>query len=656
MTSPLRLMLIDEDPVFRLGLKIWLEQSTECVVVAQADQAEDALAQLAARSLQNSGFSEDLAGDRERRGIIESLSEEFSERLLETIANEVGAEPSATAGPTDRSATALPDLDLVILDLGLGAGAPDRLPGLQLCADIKARYPTLPVLVLSSRLEPVLQAAARQMGADGYGARGMAVRELAQLIRTLARSEAAMTPEGLAPAVPRETPLTPSDAGPLAVLKDNLRRSSLRQIEATLAEVVAQQRSSGSNWLEDLTLAGRRRELQAARWLINRLLATPDPNLLTSDITPAEPGSEPTDAAYAGPELPSTAAGPSLFPRKAEGSLAESQALTAADRRSLVRGDLQSIVFESVFRKLQGPLENQSGLPLETDILREEKKRELLYLILRQLEDALDELRQSRLLPGQLIDTCPEVLRDVWQAVTTDFLGRYYMLEVGDLEQPVVKTLLQEEAVVRSALLDKIPQVPMLLGHILFQEAVVVDGAAFVATTPEALTRSRILLENLLLQLANAVMQPLLNRFAEVEEIKKYLYQRRLMSTRDIERFRNDLSWRYRWDSLINEPKAIFESQHRLLILNPQGIQTQWIYAPRQEELEQLSGLQLTVTLAIEARDAIAPRLRSTISLVGSGLVYLLTDVVGRGIGLIGRGIIKGVGSAWSDPKYRRKG
>lgn len=220
----------------------------------------------------------------------------------------------------------------------------------------------------------------------------------------------------------------------------------------------------------------------------------------------------------------------------------------------------------------------------------------------------------------------------------------------------MVETLLQEETTVVSAILSKIPQVPMLLEHLLFQAAVVVDGSAYLAPTPEALERSRLLLENLMLQLANAVMQPLLNRFADVEAIKKDFYQRRLMSTRELERFRNDLSWRYRWDNLVNEPKAIFESQQRLLLLTPLGVATTFIYASRQQELAQLSGLQRSLTLAIEARDAIAPRLRASLSLVGSSLVYLLTDVLGRGIGLVGRGIIKGVGNAWSDPRYRRKG
>jgi DNA-binding NarL/FixJ family response regulator len=47
--SPLRLMLVDEDPVFRMGLRIWLEQTTGYRVVAEASQSEDALAILASR-------------------------------------------------------------------------------------------------------------------------------------------------------------------------------------------------------------------------------------------------------------------------------------------------------------------------------------------------------------------------------------------------------------------------------------------------------------------------------------------------------------------------------------------------------------------------------------------------------------------------------
>jgi len=62
------------------------------------------------------------------------------------------------------------------------------------------------------------------------------------------------------------------------------------------------------------------------------------------------------------------------------------------------------------------------------------------------------------------------------------------------------------------------------------------------------------------------------------------------------------------------------------------------------------------LTLVLETRDAIAPRVRAVISLLGAAVVYVLTQVIGRGIGLIGRGIIQGIGNSWQDSKFRKNG
>ena len=151
-------------------------------------------------------------------------------------------------------------------------------------------------------------------------------------------------------------------------------------------------------------------------------------------------------------------------------------------------------------------------------------------------------------------------------------------------------------------------------------------------------------------------MQPLLNNFGYVEEIKQSFYDGKLISTREIERFRNDLSWKYRWDSYFVEPKAIFESRFWLYVLGDSGIKRISIYAPRNRELAQLSGWQLALTLVLEARDAIAPRVRAVISLLGAAVVFVLTQVIGRGIGLIGRGIIQGIGNSFQDSKFGKNG
>ncbi|MEO1401799.1 MAG: DUF3685 domain-containing protein [Cyanobacteria bacterium J06635_1] len=624
---PLQLMLVDEDPTFRLGLRVWLEQLPGFQVVDEASGAQAALEQLRSR--------------------IQALEQAFEQPAL-------------------RSRDLRP-IDLVILDMGLGQGDPDEMPGLMLCRAIKSEFPNLPVLILSAKTEPVLESAARQVGADGYGTRGMPVRDLAQLIREVAQAQPQATlpvgpPPVAAPVRPQASTQIP---GPFTAMRLSMRLSGLQQINQAIAEVQTARESGRLSWLNAQVLKGRARELRAAQWIVKQLWATPqfqDNNWGTPWGIPGSIDTPPDSTDHARSSLTTAGGGrggvitPEAPGGKPLSGIPNPALRTSQSARALSQpGDIQALIFDTVFSKLQTKLENSCSFPLEIDILRTEKKRELFYIILRKLEDLLDDLRQSHIQPGQLPEKTPKLLDDLWSTVVEEFFGKYYTVRVNAVEQEVVSVLRQEQQTVRTEILSQIPLASELLGHWLFQESLFIDGSSYLATTPEAIRHSEKLLENLIIQMANAVMQPLLNRLADVEALKKSLYNRRLMSTREIERFRNDLAWRYRWDTWVNEPKAVFESQYRLLRLTPRGLELETIYAPRRDELDQLSGIQWALTMAIETRDALAPRVRTVFSFVGSGVVYVLTEVVGRGIGLIGRGILQGVGSAWQDTKRARR-
>ncbi|NEQ17749.1 MAG: DUF3685 domain-containing protein, partial [Moorea sp. SIO3E2] len=62
----------------------------------------------------------------------------------------------------------------------------------------------------------------------------------------------------------------------------------------------------------------------------------------------------------------------------------------------------------------------------------------------------------------------------------------------------------------------------------------VIDNVSYPAQTPEAIQRSEFLLDNLIIQIANGVIQPLLNQLADVEVIKVNFYHKNLMSSREI--------------------------------------------------------------------------------------------------------------------------
>ncbi|MDV2991744.1 MAG: hypothetical protein N4J56_001398 [Chroococcidiopsis sp. SAG 2025] len=295
-----------------------------------------------------------------------------------------------------------------------------------------------------------------------------------------------------------------------------------------------------------------------------------------------------------------------------------------------------------------------TSIPLEIDIFREDKKRELLHLILKKIEDILADLRFSQVHSDRLPVMQAAILRDLWQATTIDFFGRYSTLLVEGITVDFVNSLLQAEIVVQTAILDKIPLVSDLFSYLLFATPLVIDNISFAAESLEAKERAEIILQNLIIQLANAVVQPLLNQFAELEVIKQNYYDRRLISTREIERFRNSLSWKYRARTYFEEPRQIFESRYEMLLLAPRGIAKISIYAPRDRELTRLSGIPLVVTLALELRDAIAPRIQAVVSFVGKGIIFVLTQVVGKTIGLIGRGVLQGLGGSWQESKNKR--
>ena len=95
---------------------------------------------------------------------------------------------------------------------------------------------------------------------------------------------------------------------------------------------------------------------------------------------------------------------------------------------------------------------------------------------------------------------------------------------------------------------------------------------------------------------------------------------------------------------MIHRPIQLYESKRLLYKLRNGHIEQYLITEPRDEELRQLDWWQQQVALLVETRDALAPQLQALVKRLGDLMVVILTQVVGRSIGLIGRGIAQGMG------------
>jgi len=117
----LRLLLVEDDELFRLGLRVRLQQELDIQQIIEAEDGETALS-IAQRSL----------------------------------------------------------FDLLLLDIGLpGIG------GLETCRKLKQQQPSLPILVLTSREDPALVNRFMTLGIQGYCLKGIASESLVLAVRSI---------------------------------------------------------------------------------------------------------------------------------------------------------------------------------------------------------------------------------------------------------------------------------------------------------------------------------------------------------------------------------------------------------------------------------------------------------------------------------------
>lgn len=492
----------------------------------------------------------------------------------------------------------------------------DLTTGLRLAKTLEPHPPeaAIPILLWCPPLTVAQLSLARRSGLGGYCAKGTPPRELFDAVLCLLAGNS--------------TWQAPARIDPDSSISNTPSAPTGAESRIPGVEYIDQEQNQIQRWLQDpsltliqrIILNGRQRELTAARWLLCQL-RSPRP---TSPQRAEQPSSQ--------------------FRTSTTTALTVSEPSSLASS-NLAGRDIESLLFDAIFSKLHPPLRNLSQIPLEIDILRPEKRRQLLITALRTFQNLLSELRHSDITPERLLERRDRLALDLWRGTSQEFFGRYYTLSFNGESVELVDILLQNSDVVQAAILDKIPLLPELLSHLLFQTPLAVDDLSYEFGSPEATLRAEYLLHNLLIAIANGVTQPLLDQVTGIETIERQFYDRQYLSTRDIERLRNDLSWKYRWETYLEEPRAIYESRFWLFVFTEPGIKRITIYAHRREEFLALSGVRQAVTLVLEGRDALAPRLRSMVSWVGNGLVYVLTQVLGRGLGLVGRGILENLGN-----------
>ncbi len=427
----------------------------------------------------------------------------------------------------------------------------------------------------------------------------------------------------------------PAAASPLG-LGQWLLLSGLQQIDAE-RRVCLRLLDPQPSALAELLLRGRLRELAAARQLLLWLWG---PLSLAWGL-PADPGAE-------GDGLNRTA-GLSRAPAPG-GSPSGGAASDGPQGGGALVLTLRQRTADGIWEALHGRLlaaarsapENRTGELLALDGLQPDRRSDLLVALLEQFDQLRRQLQGSDLRQEGLQARWRELQPELRRQALSRMAGSYVQLPCEGGLRPVATTLTQ-----RASLDFEDPEVPdplAMLATLVEARPLLVEGRLLAADEPQAVLYLEMLLANWLLRNAELISGEVLGGAAEWPELRRYLLRPELLPTRSLERLRNRLNAQQRWSSWIERPIRLYESRRSLYCLEAGAIRSVALTEPRDQELRQLSWPQQFVTLALEARDAVGPQLQALVRSLGDLVVVLLTRVIGRAIGLVGRGIAQGMG------------
>ena len=492
-------------------------------------------------------------------------------------------------------------LVLNVLVVGISEASSAEITSLEFCRRFRELYPQLPIFVLTpANFSAGKLTKIKRWGIRGYCDRLSSINTVIEGLHTVAYGNIYWQNNAVSPQLWQKALSKISQPGRIE-LEETLQRIDARLSNRDL-----------SDW-ERVFLVGRKRELLTARWLANRLTAN-EVVLNESDLLAVE--------------------------ASGQGELVLSKATELAPL-PVFADSANKTIFERVVTEIQLGLDNKTAVLLEIDILQPEIKKNLCHLIVKRLSDTLDRIPIAKTSDRNYTD----YLKSLWLWSISVFFSQHYGQLTPEEEHNLAVIAEQNFKEIDTNIFNYIYGVPELLEYLLLQPGFKIDNVSYKSDDPEIIARIEFLLYNLIINLANSVIQVILNNFYDIEKFKYSLYQPEYKSDRQIARFRNQLSWKYRQEIYFDRPQNIFESRHRLYILDTGKIRNLYVYAPRKAELEQLTGIPWLSTIVIEIRDAIAPLVRKFIALAGSGIVFVLTQVIGKGLGLIGKGVIQGIGS-----------
>ncbi|KGG15188.1 MULTISPECIES: DUF3685 domain-containing protein [unclassified Prochlorococcus] len=392
-------------------------------------------------------------------------------------------------------------------------------------------------------------------------------------------------------------------------LGNGLLANSLESISKELNSLNLLSTVKSNNLLRSLVINGRRREIKSAKALLLRIWAPIHISYILNN------SNKPKETRY------------------------YSTNITIPGRGSKA---VWSQILERTGQSIKSGIGNNTGSIFAIQALNEENQRVLLSALLHQIDNIISNFQKRDKLNDNYVEEWISLENEIRKQAIRQLSGSYTRLMKNGKITSIADQLL--ETIDLNEVDEELPRPSLMLDTLVLEKPLLVEGSILSSDDPRSLLKLETLIMNWLIRTGELISSELISLCSEWPELREYLLAPALVSTRELERLRNQLNSQRRWHHLIELPIQLYESKRELFTLNNGKIDSVLINEARDNDLKRLDWWQKQITLLVEARDALSPQLQSLLKYIGDLMVVLLTNVLGRAIGLVGKGIAQGMG------------
>ena len=304
--------------------------------------------------------------------------------------------------------------------------------------------------------------------------------------------------------------------------------------------------------------------------------------------------------------------------------------------------ELWNVIYKRVKERLKDDLTNSTDELAALYSLNKSKRCNLLKTLLKEFSTIIIKLDSKNNREKGLEEILQSITPELRANTLRNFIDSYDRLKKNGVDVFISDFLVHNADL--EILDDELPSIALIIDPILNNKPLLLDGDYLSIEDPRSIIQLETFILNWIFRTAEIVSEEIISSCSEWPELRKYFLNKELVSTRELERKRNHINTNNQLQNLFKKPVRLYESKRLYYTVKNNKIEKIITLEPRDDELKKLDWAQRQIAFIIELRDALAPQVQAIIQYLGDLIVLILTKVVGRSIGLIGRGIAQGMG------------